>query len=110
MYALVPRDEVRQCMLALVSPMGNIEGVSARKRRRGFPRKLNRTVVVCFARVAAHGLRHLSYSVAIVLKDPTASGGAILKCPPNSRVRSASRRLEVFSGLKRDFFCPCYCW
>ena len=62
-------------MLALVSPMGNIEGVSARKRRRAFPRKLNRTVVVCFARVAAHGLRNMSYSVAIVLKDPTASGG-----------------------------------
>ena len=79
--ALVPRDEVRPCMLVLVSSVGNIEGVSARKRRRGFPRKLNRTVVDCFARVVAHGLRNLSYSVAIVLKDPTASGGggAILK-------------------------------
>ena len=69
--ALVPRDEVRPCMLALVSSVGNIEGVSARKRRRGFCRKLNRTVVDCFARVAARGLRNLSYSVAIVLKDPT---------------------------------------
>ena len=63
-------------MLALSIPyMGNIEGVSARKCRRGFPLKLNRTIVVCFARVTAHGLRNLSYSVAIVLKGPTARRG-----------------------------------
>ena len=62
-------------MLAPSISMGNIEGVSARKRRRGFPLKLNRTVVVCFARVTAHGLRNGSYSLAIVLKGPTARRG-----------------------------------